>query len=280
MSILITIISILLILSLWGFYTAIYPFKLTSTLTPKKFGLSYEDVSFKTKDNVLIRGWFVPNPNPKAPAIILMHGYPADKGDILALTHFLHQKYHLLYFDFRYLGNSGGSHSTLGKNEVMDLQAAIRFLVTRNIHTIGIWGFSLGGAVALMAAPSTPEIKAIVAESSYARLDWIANDFYRIPVLNHVLGELMRLWGWIFLGFDIKKISPALYAEKIHVPVLLIHSRDDDVIPFKHALLLQNALRDNPHAKLLINDSGGHGKHTQSNDQAIQDFFAAYLHAQ
>lgn len=267
----------LVILSLWGFYTAIYPFKLTSSLTPANFGLNFEDISLHTTDNVQIRGWFIPNANPHVPAVILLHGYPADKGDILPLTYFLHKKYHLLYFDFRYLGQSGGSYSTLGKNEVHDLMAAIQFLKDRNINTIGVWGFSLGGAVALMTAPSVPDIKAIVAESSYARLDWLAYDFYRIPGLNYILGELMRFWGWLFLGMDIKNISPALSAKAVHIPVLIIHARDDDVIPFRHALLLEDELKYNPHAIFLFHDTGGHGAHLQKDNQAIQDFFDRYL---
>lgn len=84
------------------------------------------------------------------------------------------------------------------KNEILDLLAAIHYLQSRHIHEVGVWGFSLGGAAALMTAPLAP------AESSYARLDWMAYDFYRIPFLKYPLGELTRLWGLLFLHYDIK----------------------------------------------------------------------------
>lgn len=273
----VSLIIICILLSLWGFYSAIRPFRIISSITPKDLGMIYEDISFRTKDNILIRGWFIPNNNPQAKTIILMHGYPADKGDILPSTVFLHNKYNLLYFDFRYLGQSGGHYSTVGKNEILDLLAAIQYLQSRHIHDVGVWGFSLGGAVALMTAPLAPEIKAIIAESSYARLDWMAYDYYRIPLLKYPLGELTRLWGLLFLHYDIKDVSPARAAEKIKVPVLLIHSKQDQVISYDHALLLQKALQNHPNKEVLIVDELAHGEHAKNYQSIAETFFEKYL---
>lgn len=274
----IIIISILLLcISLWGFYSAIRPFKITSSVTPENYGIAYENISFKTKDNLLIRGWFIKNAHPHAKTIILLHGYPADKGDILPATLFLHKTYNLLYFDFRYLGESEGFYSTIGKNETLDLLAAIQYLHTRHINEVGVWGFSLGGAVALMTAPYAPEIKAIVAESSYARLDWMAYDYYRIPLLKYLLGELTRFWAWVFLHYDIREVSPAFSAEKLSIPVLLIHSREDNVISFENALLLKNALSHNKNTETIFIDHGRHGEHFQNYDKVIQKFYDTNL---
>ena len=162
----------IIITSLLGFYFAIRPLhKVSSTITPADLGLKYENVSFYTQDHVLIRGWFIPNKNPNAKTIILLHGYPADKGDILPSRSFLHDKYHLLLFDFRHLGQSGGSYTSIGKKEILDLLAAIQFLHQRHIDKVGIWGLSMGGAVALMTAQDSPAIRAVVSESTYASLD-------------------------------------------------------------------------------------------------------------
>lgn len=277
LNIIISISVIFLFISLWGFYSAIRPFKIISSVTPKNYGIIYENISFRTKDNVLIRGWFIKSSNPHAKTIILLHGYPADKGDILPATIFLHKTYNLLYFDFRYLGESEGYYSTIGKDEIMDLRAAIQYLHTKNINEVGVWGFSLGGAVALMTAPSAPEIKAIVAESSYARLDWMAYDYYRIPLLKYPLGELTRFWGWLFLHYDIKKISPALAAEKLQIPVLLIHSKQDNVVSFENALLLKKALSHNPNAEVIFIDNAQHGEHFITYDKVIQRFYDMHL---
>lgn len=104
----IVIILFIIALSLLVFYLAIRPVRIVSTVTPANFGLPYENVVLKTSDHISIKAWFVPNKNPQAKTIVLLHGYPADKGDILPSRLFLHQQYHLLLIDFRYLGESGG----------------------------------------------------------------------------------------------------------------------------------------------------------------------------
>lgn len=270
---LIMFVLFILILSLLGFYLAIRPFRIISTITPKFFNLDYENVTFRTDDSVTLRGWFIPNNNPHAKTIILLHGYPADKGNVLAAMLFLHKQYNLFLFDFRYFGNSDGYYSTIGKTEVLDLLAAIKFLRSKNIDEVGIWGFSMGGAVAIMTAPHAPEIKAIVAESSYANLDLMMNDYYRIPLLRYPLGWLTRFWARIFLGYDIKTISPATAAKDLLIPILIIHSKQDDVIPFKHALMLQKALSHNDKATFLFVDKSVHGQIIPNYDLVILKFF-------
>lgn len=270
--ILITLVFVTL-LSLWVFYLAIRPIRIISTTTPADFGLEFEHVSFQTADNITINGWFIPNKNPHAQTIILMHGYPADKGDILPSRIFLHQKYHLLFFDFRYLGESGGHYSTVGKDEVMDLQAAIQFLHKRNIHEVGVWGLSMGGAVALMAAQTAPEVKAIVAESPYARLDWMADVHYPIPGLDYFIGQYLRLWGKLFFKVDISTIQPARSASELKIPILLLFSKGDRVIRYQHAELMQETLKDKPNARIIIQEDAPHGALPNDYQQLITDFF-------
>lgn len=266
----------LILFSLWGVYSAIRPNKLHSVLTPADFLIPYENVTFLTEDNIIIHGWFIPNADPKAKTIILLHGYPADKGNILPAMIFLHDDYNLLFFDFRYLGESAGSYSTVGINEVLDLKAAIAYLHTRGIDEVGVWGFSLGGAVALMAAPTTPEIKALVAQSPYAELDWMANDYYSIPLLKYPLTALTRLWGLVFLQVDIKSISPARALQGLTIPVLLINSVNDEVVSPEHGILLQESSRNNPHTSFIFIEKQ-HGYFMDNNDKVILDFFRTAL---
>lgn len=273
MLIFISFLGFLLFVSLWGFYFAVRPMKIVSAVTPKDFGVTYETVSFRTKDNVLIRGWFIPNSSSNAKTIILLHGYPADKGDILSSRIFLHQSYNLLFLDFRYLGESGGSYSTVGKNEVFDLLAAIDYLNTRGIFEVGVWGLSMGGAVALMAAAKTTAIKAVVAESAYARLDWVISEYYHIPLLRYPLAELTRFWAWLFLGYRVNEISPANEVEGLKIPILLIASKQDNVISFRHALLLQQALHHDPHLKVVFVEDLKHGETVEDYQQLIKHFF-------
>lgn len=268
------IVAFVILTSLWGFYWAIRPpHRLVSSITPAHFGLKYEDVSFRTEDNVLIRGWFIPNENPDAKTIILLHGYPADKGNILPALYFLHKDYNLLFIDFRYFGESEGSYSTVGKNEMLDLLAAIHYLHKRGIHEVGVYGFSLGGAVAIMTAAKAPEIKVIVAESSFARLDMMLNVYYPIPLLRYPLAALTRLWGILFLGYDVKDVSPMNVALTSTTPMLIIHSKSDEVTPFEQAELLKEALHNNSRAEFLFLENNKHGEQTTQTQIIIKKFF-------
>ncbi len=261
------------LLSLWVFYLAVRPIKIVSDVTPAQFGIPFETVSFQTRDNVTIKGWFIPNKNPHAKTIILLHGYPADKGNILPSRLFLHQKYHLLFIDFRYLGESGGWHSTLGKDEVYDLQAALHFLRQRDIHEVGVWGLSVGGAVALMTAPDAPEIKGIVAESSYARLDLLAGQHYPIPGLSYIIGHYLRWWGQLFLKTDIRTIQPAQSAASLTIPLLLIYSKNDKVISWQHVELMQEAVKNKTNVQFIIQEHAMHGEPPDNYQQVISTFF-------
>lgn len=323
--ILLAIAAFMLFASLWGFYISVRPPKIVSIITPKELDLAYEQVKFTTRDGLDLSGWFIPRqsfPRPyseqagqapsfiplsgarkgeKAKTIILLHGYPADKGDILPALAFLSEKYNLFLFDFRYLGGSGGTYSTAGAKEVEDLKAAIQYLKSRGLAAplgpaepndvgrdeFGVWGFSMGGAVALMTALEAPEIKAIVSESSYASLDRMALELYRIPILKYPLAYLTNLWAKIFLGIDLKKISPAESAKTLAISVLVVHSKNDEVIPFKNALLIQESLKNNSKAEFWFSVNGGppskdgqgasggemHGQFGKTYQEKIKKFF-------
>ncbi len=274
--------AFLLFASFLGFYTSIRPPKIVADITPKELGFAYDQVTFTTEDGLNLAGWFVPSRDKAMggelnKTIILLHGYPADKGDILPSLAFLHKKYNLFLFDFRYFGQSQGAYSAVGAKETNDLTAAIRYLKTRGIHEAGVWGFSLGGAVALMTAPRAPEIKAIVSEASYARLDLMAIELYRIPVIKFPLAYLTGLWARIFFSIDMKAISPAASGGNLHIPILIAHSQNDEVIPFQNALLIQEALKNNPRAEFWFEENLEHGRFGDEYQKRIEDFFERNL---
>ena len=267
----------LVVISLWGFYSSIRPPKILSSLTPRALKMGYEDASFRTADGLTLRGWYIPAARTTEKTLILLHGYPADKGDILPALAFLHDDFNLLLFDFRYLGESEGSYSSAGAKEVEDLLAAIRFLKARGIKEVGVWGFSMGGAVALMALEKASEIRAVVSESSYASLAQMALSLLRIPLLNYPVAYLVGLWAKIFLGIDLRDISPAQRIRQTTVPILLIHSSDDAVIPFSHAQSLQQALAKNPHVEFWFHRGFGHGELGSDYQSRVRSFFHKHL---
>jgi len=239
--------------------------------------MPYEQVSFTTADGLTLRGWFIPSAKKADKTLILLHGYPADKGNILPALAFLHGDFNLLLFDFRYLGESEGRYSTAGAKEVEDLLAAIRFLKRRGIKEVGVWGFSMGGAVGLMAIDKAPEIKAVVSESSYASLAEMALQLFRMPLLNYPMAYLIGFWANLFLGIDVRDVSPAENIRNTTLPILITHSSTDAVVPFSQAKTLQQALVNNPRAEFWFNEEFAHGQMSPDYQSRVRNFFQKNL---
>ncbi len=265
--------------SVYGFFAYIRPAKISSSVRPGDLGVSAEEVILRTTDGVKISSWFVRAQVNTDKAIILLHGYPADAGDILTSTIFLSRRYNLLYVDFRYFGASQGRYTTIGIKETYDVLGAVKYLQDEGMTRIGVWGFSMGGAAALMSLPKTNAIDAVVSDSSYASLYILVQDmFNEVPVLNRVIAWLIRGIARTILQIDIKNESPLVALQKNIRPILIIHSSQDEVIPFKHAELLMDASYGNPDAEFWFPKGGGHGYIIQAEYmQRVGDFFQKYL---
>lgn len=144
--------------------------------TPADLGLVYEDVRFTTDDGVTLSGWLIGAGRETRAAVVLMHGFSWHRLPWLAgFVPWLQRRYNVLQFDFRGHGSSDDALITLGTLEQRDVAAAVRFLSGRGFGPIALMGISMGGSVAIMAAPDLP-VAAVVADAAYAELsDPIAN---------------------------------------------------------------------------------------------------------
>lgn len=280
------IIFIYFFLSLYFLYVYIHPHRFISGFVPKDLGLEYEDIILKTKDGIKLAAWFIPQKNNnksrtfekvRDKAIIVCHGYPADKGNVLGIAAFLAPRYNLLLFDFRAMGKSQGKFTTGGWKEREDFLAAIRFLKERGFSNIGAFGFSMGAAVILMT--NSPDIKAIVSDSCYVSLDSILNLIFKnFGIFGYPFVKMMKLWARLFFKIDIDRASPLIYISQIKNPIFLIHSQKDSQIPLAHVQLLH---KENPQSQLWIIPDAEHGGGLASRQQEYQEkvlkFFSNYL---
>ena len=264
-------------ISIWSAWLVTHPSRIESGLTPENYNLPFEEIGLTTKDNISIAGWFIPALAPEKPALVIIHGYPAEKGDLLFRASQLHKDFNILLIDFRYFGKSGGSFTTLATNERLDLEAAIDFLESRGFKKVGILGFSFGGATAILHAAYDQRIAAIVSYASFADLTLLGKDSYRhLPVIREALVPLMKFWAKLFWDVD-AGYSPQDAAERIQIPILIIHTKKDEQIPFYHAELLMKALRDNKRALFYFPEIGLHGELPMDFDERIKYFFEKYM---
>lgn len=269
----------LVAVSLWTFWMAVRPPRLTIPGTPQDYRLRAEALTLTTRDGVKLAAWLVPAAGPDAPFVIALHGYPANKADLLPIAGALHERFSVLLVDFRSFGASEGRTTTLGFRERADLRAAVDALAARGHTRIGVFGYSLGGSVALLGAAEDPRIRAVAAWAPFADLRLLARELYAIFwLLKYPFVELMVVWGRLFLGGDITRPSPEMAATRLTIPVQIWASRDDDQIPFAHAERLQKALAGNPRAEFQFG-RGLHNERAEDFERRLVEFFARALGA-
>lgn len=228
------------------------PIRQAPGATPADVGLAYEALSLETEDGLRLAAWYVPSVAPAAPAgahpaLILVHGLGSHRGELLPLARDLALRgYGLLLLDLRAHGQSEGRASTLGLLEVRDVRAAVRFLQARpdvDPARLGIYGQSLGAAVAIMAAAELPPLKAVVADSGFASVDWLVrHQFQAFSRLPSSLGPLVAALGGWQAGVDPAQVAPVERIGRISPrPVLLIHGELDETFSVENARLLKQA---------------------------------------
>ena len=236
--------------------------------TPEDYGLPYEDVRLETSDGVRIAGWYVPGAGsgpagkqapPAQPrgVVLFFHGNAGNISGRIGTIMTVHEiGLDTLIIDYRGYGQSEGRPGEEGTYR--DAEAAWEYLVEhRGIQPsrIVIHGRSLGGAVAAYLAEKHKP-KALVLESAFTSVPDVGADIYPwLPV------------RWLTrIHYDTAK-----RIKNIRCPVFVLHSREDDIIPYKHGQKLFE-LANQP--KEFFEMIGGHnnGLDTAEYQKAIREY--------
>jgi uncharacterized protein len=217
-------------------------------LTPTDVGLDYREVSFQSTDGLELAGWWVHGNDPSR-AVVLVSGIEGDKSDrhvVKTAPIYAEAGYAVLMLDLRAQGDSEGKRVTMGYKEVRDVRGALLWLNERGFapSDVVLHGFSLGGATVLRAAPES-DVAGVVEESAYADLPLILRQqLPKVSGLPSFFTPGIFLMGKLFLGIDPWAVRPEEDARKLceeEIPLLIIHSKDDEVVPFEHAERIRKA---------------------------------------
>lgn len=213
--------------------------------TPADHGMPFYDVAFPSSDGIPLRGWLIPGDDPVG-TIVICHGYGSDKADGLDGAAFLRPSFNVLSFDLRGHGQSGGTRTSLGYLECRDIAGAVDFLQRERLGPLGVLGFSLGAAAAILAASQLPNLRAVAADNPFVSLAEAVRCGlvrYGYPrafarVAAPVLAATLRWRLGIPPGAgDPIRAAPAIAPR----PLLIIHGAHDGYIPSWHSQALYDA---------------------------------------
>src|SRR5262249_48832020 len=138
---------------------------------PDNYGISYEEVHFTSRDMVKLFGWWIPARKPIG-TIVMCHGQEGSMdGDTKQMVPLHDAGFNVFMFDFRAHGQSDGECVSMGMYEKEDLLGALDYLAEqRHVDKVGVLGFSMGAAVALITAALSERICVVVADSSFGQL--------------------------------------------------------------------------------------------------------------
>ena len=220
------------------------PYRRPLASSPAVFDLAYEDVTFtSTGDGIALRGWFLPVPESDR-VVVIAHGRNSNRtgedGQLVPHAEALVKHgYNVLMFDFRAHGESSGVRYTLGAAEQRDVLGAVAYLRGRGFtpDRMGFWAHSMGAATVLLTSAVSPDVRTIVADSSFARLeDLLARELPRTSGLPGFFNPPILFFARNLFGADASVVNPVDVVSGLPPDSLfIIHAEADGLIPVNHA---------------------------------------------
>lgn len=254
------------------------------TETPAAFNAQFKDVEFQTSDGVRISGWLMPSRDKHA-TIIYSHGLFRSRRELLKRAVELWRLgYGALLYDSRNHGASGPARVTLGYNERLDAEAAVHYLLgeVHSTDRIVVFGISMGATAALLAAAETPEVAAVISDSSFLSfkdtVDHHIKMFLHLP--SFPFANELRFFIERRAGFDGSQLDALEAVKRIgDRPILFIAAANDRRMPPEIAQRLYDASPSSKKDLLVIEGPGSeiHAHAYQANESLYISRVAQFL---
>jgi pimeloyl-ACP methyl ester carboxylesterase len=262
----------------------VHPGRTTPRRTPSDVGLdTWREVSFQSTDGIQLIAWYIPVMEDfPSPTLIYIHGLGSNREGLLDQARLLYEHgYSALLLDLRNHGDSSGTLSTMGYQEIWDVEGAIAFLLAQpevDEKRIGLVGHSLGGGIVIRAAARFPGVKATVAESAFTSLEDNIEEGVReltgLPPFP--FAPLVTFFGELETGLDIHQLRPIDDLAQISPrAIMFIHGKHDPVIVVENSQKLFDAAQE-PKALYII-ENADHGGLMQADPEEFERQIVSFL---
>ena len=243
-------------------YAIIQPQRISLNEHPGNFHIASDDISIKVEPDIeLIGHWlYAERETPKA-IMIFVHGIGGCKEHFIPWASSLARKgMSSIVFDGRAHGESGGIYCTYGFYEKKDISKIVDIIKEKHPDTpIGVWGNSLGGAIALQALEYDERIDFGIVESTFTQLDQIVFD-YKKRLLKGVGIKYLSDYSLSRAGkiarFEPAEVSPIQSVKNIEQPVFIAHGNVDKNVSFSYGKQLYENLKSEEKVFELIEGAG------------------------
>ena len=246
---------------------------------------SYEDVSFKSTDGLLLKGWWFPVPSADR-AVVVVHGRGANRikssFNLQKIAQYLlANRYSVLLFDLRGHGESEGVRYSLGQYEPRDVVAAIDFAQKKaavDRKRIAIIGESMGGGSAIMTVKADPSIGPVITDSSFAEGTTVVGEVgQNYTGLPSWFTPGIILAARIFFDLDLSSVNPVqVVRDHPERAWLFIQCEKDETVYPHHGVELK-AASANPGTELWLAPDCDHVKAFDTHTAEWQQRVLAFL---
>jgi fermentation-respiration switch protein FrsA (DUF1100 family) len=252
--------------------------------TPKSYNLDFRWISFTSPDGIPLKGWYIPAQGSAHGTIIYCHGLNRTRIEMLPDAVFGHSLgYNGLLLDFRHQGASGGDTTTLGYQERLDVLAAVRYALEQQhaAQPVVVWGVSMGASSALLATAESPDISAVISDSSFDSM--LGTMRHHLKLFLHLpafpIADEVAYWTAWRGHFSPKDFDLVKATERIgDRPILFVAVEGDRRMPPSVAQTLF-AHAKSPLKKLIILPGHRHGEGfnqaTAAYEEAVKDFLGS-----
>lgn len=212
----------------------------------------YDTWQIKTKDGLILKGYYIQAEKPTVKTVILAHGYTAQGKDMGRIAKFYYEKlgYNVLMPDDRGHGYSEGNYIGFGWLDRKDYLKWIDQVIKKvgKKSEIVLHGISMGGATVMMVSGEKllpTQVKAIIEDCGYTTVDALLKyqlgQLYDLP--DFPIIEITSIMTKIRAGYDFEEASSINQVKKDKVPILFIHGGKDKVVPVKMVYELYDACK-------------------------------------
>ncbi|MFW5793907.1 MAG: alpha/beta hydrolase [Bacillota bacterium] len=176
--------------------------------------------------------------------VVISHGYTySHLGSIKYAKMMKNLGFNAILYDHRFHGSSGGKNTTLGYYEKYDLYDVISHIYKEKGEDIylGTYGESMGASTALLEQAFDKRVKFVVSDSGYKDLkDLIKQKIADKKLSSTIFFPAVNMFAWIITKANLKSVKPLESIKNNKIPVLFVHSKDDDFITYKDSLAMYN----------------------------------------